>query len=65
MDRLIEALQILRKYDNPEYPTNCNHDELWVNVNPDLVSDKDKKRLEELSFSPEEDGFQSFEFGSC
>ena len=66
MDDLIEALTIFRKYGNPEWPTNCNHDELSVCIDPEIVSDDDKKRLEELSFTPDDDGgFQSFRFGSC
>ena len=43
MDDLIKALQILRKYGNPYYPTNCSHDLLHVDISPDLVSDEDKK----------------------
>jgi hypothetical protein len=67
MDDLIEALTILRKYDNRRNPTNCEHDVLWVNVDPSLVSPEDLARLRELHFDPDAnmDGFQSFYFGSC
>ena len=65
MEDLIEVLQILKKYDNSRYPTYCNNEALLVNVDPDLVSDEDKARLEELSFLETEDGFESFRFGSC
>lgn len=66
MDDLIEALTIFRKYSNEKWPTSCNHDELSVFVDPDVVSDDDKKRLEELSFKPDDcGGFVSFRFGSC
>lgn len=65
MDDLIEALQILRKYDNPAYPTNCNHDELWVCIDPSRVSAEDIARLEELGFSVVDDLFRSTRFGSC
>lgn len=69
MDDLIEALQILRKYGNPQNPTHCEHDELYVypGVDNDAISDEDKKRLSELSFNPchDDDGFCSFRFGSC
>lgn len=67
MDRLIEALQIMSKYAKPDYPTNCEHDELYVDVNAALVSKEDLKRLDELGFFPssEDEGFTSFEFGSC
>lgn len=67
MDDLIEALTILRKYGNPAYPTHCEHDELWVDIRPELVSDEDKRRLDELGFftSDSKLGFTSFKFGSC
>ena len=62
---LIKALQILSKYGNPDNPTHCEHDVLFVSILPDTVSKKDKKELEELSFSPVEYGFESYRFGSC
>lgn len=66
MEDLIEALQIFLKYSKDKYPTHCEHDQLHVNVDPNKVSEEDKKRLEELSFTPDEfDGFKSFRFGSC
>jgi hypothetical protein len=67
MSDLIEALQIFAKYGNPDRPTNCSHDELFVDISPKLVSKKDKKRLDELSFftDKDDDGFKSFRFGSC
>jgi hypothetical protein len=67
MDALIEALTIMRKYANPQFPTNCAHDVLWVDVNPGLVSPQDLARLKELYFTPDNDGlgFSSSYFGSC
>lgn len=66
MDALIEALTIMRKYANPELPTNCTHDVLWVDVNPVLVSPQDLARLKELHFEPDSyGGFTSSYFGSC
>lgn len=67
MDGLIEALTILRKYANPEFPTNCTHDLLWVDVSPALVSPEDTTRLKRLHFEPDDDraGFYSTFFGSC
>jgi hypothetical protein len=66
MDDLIEGLTILRKYDNPAYPTHCEHDVLLVCVDPEKVSDDDKARLDELGFIPGSDEcFRSFRFGSC
>lgn len=66
MEDLIKALQIFLKYGNPQYPTNCSHDELHIEIEASLVSDQDKEELERLSFTPNEyDGFSSFRFGSC
>jgi hypothetical protein len=71
MNDLIEALQILRKYGNPNNPTYCGHDVLSVSpeIDPDDVSNKDKKKLDELGFFVSTaDGvkvFRSFRFGSC
>lgn len=74
MKDLIEALTILSKYVEDDsyqsnYPTNCSHDVMWFNVDPALVSDEDKKRLEELDLNVGdgdfEGGFYSYKFGSC
>lgn len=65
MKELIEALTILLEYDNPQFPTHCEHDELHVAVSPKNVSEADMKRLAELSFTPDEfGGFSSYRFGS-
>lgn len=67
MEDLIKALTIFLKYGNPHNPTNCSHDELFVDIDPELVSDEDKLALNELSFfvNDEYPGFSSFRFGSC
>lgn len=71
MKDLIEALTIFLKYGDPYAPTHCEHDVLHVDIDPTLVSDVDKVRLDELSFMPgdegsdHEGGFYSFRFGSC
>jgi len=66
MGDLIEALQILKKYGDPHYPTHCEHDVLHVAIDPKMVSREDKVRLEQLSFSADEfGGFSSYRFGSC
>lgn len=65
MDALIKSLQILRKYGNPMFPTHCEHDVLYVDINPDLVSKEDKEELQALGFFPEDGGFKSYKFGSC
>ena len=74
MNDLIEALQIFNKYlqKDPtnyhnQFPTGCDYDVLWVYVEPDAVSDEDKKRLAELGFTPDYDlyNFMSTKYGSC
>ena len=65
MDKLIEALQIFRKYDNPSHPTHCEHDILYVCISPSLVSDEDKAKLKELGFSEDDENFSSYRFGSA
>lgn len=70
MDDLIKALQIFRKYGNPECPTHCEHDELLIcGIDADLVSKKDVKELDKLGFFITEQygekQFMSFRFGSA
>jgi hypothetical protein len=70
MDDLIKALQIFRKYGNPEYPTHCEHDRLMIcGIDPDDVSEKDKIVLDkELGFfidDEDEPCFVSYRFGSA
>ena len=70
MDDLIEALQILLKYGNPEYPTNCTHDEVRImEIDPDNVSQEDSQKLETVGLDVAEDlgdkYFYSFRFGSA
>ena len=68
MDDLIKALQILLKYGNPKWPTNCSHDVMAImEIEPDKVSDEDIKELDRLGFfvSDEDGCFMSFKFGSA
>jgi len=69
MSKLIQALQILLKYGDPKYPTCCEHDELYIcGIQPSMVTDNDKKKLDELGFfvsESEEDVFMSFRYGSA
>lgn len=67
MEQLIEALQIFLKYSNEDYPTGCEHDVLYIYVDPDVVTEEDKQRLEELGFSPADFGgaFESTKYGSA
>lgn len=64
MDDLIKALIIFRKYTDSQSPTHCEHDVLYVMVEPSKVSAEDKKELKKLGFNEDSDNFQSFKFGS-
>jgi len=66
MDDLIKALQILRKYGNPHNPTMCDHDIMYVDIDPDLVSEEDKDILNDLGFHVgDSTSFESYRFGSA
>jgi hypothetical protein len=67
MKNLIEALQILLKYGNPDYPTHCEHDKLAVLIEPDKVSKEDRSRLSELGFLADDgdECFYSYRYGSA
>ena len=70
MDKLIEALQILLKYGNPQWPTHCEHDVMYiVGIEPSVVSEEDKTKLEKLGFivgnESGEEGFFSYRYGSA
>ena len=65
MNDLIEALKILLKYGNPNYPTHCEHDVLIIcGINPADVSSEDKEKLDKLGFIVNNESgveqFQSF-----
>lgn len=66
MEDLIKAFQIFLKYGNPDYPTHCEHDVMYVMIDPELVSKEDKKELKKLGFFKNDtDGFSSYKYGSC
>lgn len=70
MKELIEALQILLKYGNPDNPTHCEHDVMYIcGIEPDDVSKEDKVKLKKLGFSvgneTGEDLFYSYKYGSA
>jgi len=68
MEDLIKALQIFLKYGNPRNPTHCEHDVMFVAIEPDDVSEEDIKELDKLGFFPDEEwggGFRSYRYGSC
>lgn len=64
---LIEALEIFEKYIGDDYPTNCSHDQLYVDCDPEKVSEADIIKLDKLGFfvDQELDGFSSYKYGSC
>ncbi len=65
MENLIKALQIFLKYDNPSYPTHCEHDVMYVCIDETLVSDEDKEELNRLGFFVDDGGFKSYRYGSA
>jgi hypothetical protein len=70
MEKLIQALQILLKYGNPDYPTHCEHDILTIcGIEPLDVSEEDIAKLDELGFfvgdEYGEEAFHSFRYGSA
>ena len=68
MKDLIEALQIFLKYGNPDYPTTCSHDVLYVCLkNPGAISTEDQAKLNQLGFQYNriEEVWFSYKFGSC
>jgi len=66
MSDLIEALNILLKYGDLEWPTWCEHDIIRFCYDPCVVSTEDRTRLEELGIEADEDEecFYSFRYGS-
>lgn len=64
-EQLIEAFTIAGKYSDKKYITHCMHDELWLCIDAEKVSDEDKERLDALGFFVEDEGFKSYRHGSC
>lgn len=66
-DALIAAFGIFKKYAQPAYPTGCEHDELYVYVDSDLVRADDIAALSTLGFVAARGagGFISYRFGSA
>lgn len=67
MKDLVRAFQIFARYTDSEYPTGCEHDIMYVYVDPSQVSHKDISDLEKLGFEVDYDleCFTSSKFGSC
>jgi len=64
-EKLIAALQIFSKYSDTQWPTHCEHDTLYVCVEPSAVSEEDKTTLLDLGFIPNGENFSSYTFGSA
>lgn len=66
LSELIEALQIFLKYGDAEWPTHCEHDELWITngVEAENITREDRARLEKLGFEYDE-SYKSYAFGSA
>ncbi len=67
MKDLIEALTIFAKYTDKGRVVNCEHDQMFICIDPALVTEQDTTRLTELSFHKDNSGgyFWSYRFGSC
>lgn len=69
MSDLIKALQILLKYGDPDYPTHCEHDVMYIcGINVSDVSQEDINTLDDLGFfegTENPDQFISYKFGSA
>ena len=68
MDNLVKAFQIFLKYGNPSHPTHCEHDVMYVAIDPDAVSEEDTEELDALGFFPDDEFgemFKSYKYGSC
>ena len=67
MKDLIEALTIFAKYTSDAHPTCCEHDVLYVLVDPARVTAEDRARLDVLGFVAQESDrdFRSYRFGSA
>ena len=67
MKDLLEAFTIFAKYTDAASPTCCEHDTLYVLVDPAKVTAEDRARLETLGFTAQErdNNFSSYRFGSA
>ena len=71
IDDFIEAMRIFRPYVQAgkyAHFISCEHDIMYIQVNPVQVSAADIARLEDLGFTADLDDLQNFNsnrFGSC
>jgi hypothetical protein len=64
-EQLVEVFTIASKYGDKKWITHCEHDEMWLCIDGEKVSEEDKKRLDELGFFEDDGGFKSYRHGSC
>jgi len=63
-ERLAEAFGIFARYTPVQFPVVCDHEVMYVLVDPDEVSVDDLYRLDELGFEIHDDrSFESMRFG--
>ena len=68
MENLILALKIFLKYGNPDHPTHCEHDIMYIcGIATDEVTTDDIEKLDKLGFfiSESEECFISYKYGSA
>lgn len=66
MNDLIEALRIFEKYCKGDV-IHCEHDVMFVLIEPEIVSEEDIQKLNEFGFFADylDRSFTSYRFGSC
>jgi len=62
MNQYVEIFEIFSNYSTNQYDLCAEHDELFFNIEPGIVSDVHIKRLEELGveINNDSDGFHMF-----
>ncbi len=59
---LAEAFAIFAKYNDTSYVLRTEHDIIYARVNPDELSDNDKKKLKSLGWHKDNDVRRMFIF---
>ncbi len=62
LSNLIKALTILQKYEDPVFPTHCEHDVLLIMVPSSRVTTEDIIAISKLGFNP---SLPDDEYGDC
>lgn len=69
MKKLIEALTLLNKYEDPSWPTHCQRDALHVLVDPSKFTSEELALLDTLGFFASNElgqpHFTSYRYGSA